>query len=162
MDKIADLKGQTVVSTAGTTDIKALNELNGSQNMGMSILSANDHPAAFLMVETGRAKAFLMDDILLSGLVANSKNPGEFHISSASLGLEPYSLMLRRDDPEFKKLVDDTMTQLFKSGEIEKIYNKWFMSPIPPKNINLNVPISDSLKKVFANPTDSPDPAVYQ
>ena len=162
MDTIDDLKGQTVVSTAGTTDIKALNELNSSKNMGMNILSANDHPAAFLMVETGRAKAFLMDDILLSGLVANSKNPGDFHISSASLGLEPYSLMLRRDDPEFKKLVDDTMTQLFKIGEIEKIYNKWFMSPIPPKNINLNVPISDSLKRVFANPTDSSDPNDYK
>jgi len=162
MDTIADLKGQTVVSTAGTTDIKALNELNSSKNMDMNILSANDHPAAFLMVETGRAKAFLMDDILLAGLVANSKNPSEFHISAESLGVEPYSLMLRRDDPEFKKLVDDTMSKLYKSGEIEKIYNKWFMSPIPPKNINLNVPISDSLKKVFANPTDSPDPNVYK
>ena len=162
MDTIADLKGQTVVSTAGTTDIKALNELNSSQNMGMNILSANDHPAAFLMVETGRAKAFLMDDILLYGLVANSKNPGEFHVSSASLGVEPYSLMLRRDDPEFKKLVDDTMTKLYKSGDIEKIYTKWFMSPIPPKGINLNFPISDSLKKVFANPTDSADPNDYK
>jgi glutamate/aspartate transport system substrate-binding protein len=162
MDTIADLKGQTVVSTAGTTDIKALNELNASQSMGMSILSANDHPAAFLMVETGRAKAFLMDDILLAGLVATSKNPGEFHISSATLGLEPYSLMLRRDDPEFKKVVDDAMTKLYKSGDIEKIYNKWFMSPIPPKNINLNFPISDSLKKVFANPTDSADPNDYK
>ena len=162
MNAIADLKGQTVVSTAGTTDIKALNELNSAKNMGMNILSANDHPAAFLMVETGRAKAFLMDDILLAGLVANSKSPSEFHISSESLGVEPYSLMLRRDDPEFKKVVDDTMTKLFKSGEIEKIYNKWFMNPIPPKNINLNVPISDSLKKVFANPTDSPDPDVYK
>ena len=162
MNAIADLKGQTVVSTAGTTDIKALNELNSAKNIGMNILSANDHPAAFLMVETGRAKAFLMDDILLAGLVANSKSPSEFHISSESLGVEPYSLMLRRDDPEFKKVVDDTMTKLFKSGEIEKIYNKWFMNPIPPKNINLNVPISDSLKKVFANPTDSPDPDVYK
>jgi glutamate/aspartate transport system substrate-binding protein len=162
MNTIDDLKGQTVVSTAGTTDIKALNELNSAKNMGMNILSANDHPAAFLMVETGRAKAFLMDDILLAGLVANSKNPSEFHISSESLGVEPYSLMLRRDDPEFKKLVDDTMTKLVKSGEIEKIYSKWFMSPIPPKNINLNVPISDSLKKVFANPTDSADPNDYK
>ena len=162
MDTIAALKGQTVVSTAGTTDIKALNELNGAQNMGMNILSANDHPAAFLMVETGRAKAFLMDDILLYGLVATSKNPGDFHVSSASLGVEPYSLMLRRDDPDFKKVVDDAMTQLYKSGEIEKIYNKWFMNPIPPKNINLNFPISDSLKKVFANPTDAADPKVYE
>jgi glutamate/aspartate transport system substrate-binding protein len=162
MDTIADLKGQTVVSTAGTTDIKALNELNASQNMGISILSANDHPAAFLMVETGRAKAFLMDDILLYGLVASSKNPGDFHVSSASLGVEPYSLMLRRDDPAFKKVVDDAMIALYKSGEIEKIYTKWFLSPVPPKGINLNFPISDSLKKVFANPTDSADPNDYK
>ncbi len=162
MDSIDDLKGQTVVSTAGTTDIKALNELNSSKSMGMNILSANDHPAAFLMVETGRAKAFLMDDILLAGLVANSKNPSEFHISSSSLGLEPYSLMFRRDDPEFKKLVDDTMTEIYKSGDIEKIYHKWFESPIPPKNINLNIPISDALKEVFAHPTDSPDPKDYK
>jgi len=162
MDTIDSLKGQTVVSTAGTTDIKALNELNTSKNMGMTVLSANDHPAAFLMVETGRAKAFLMDDILLSGLVANSKNPAEFHISKDSLGLEPYSLMMRRDDPEFKKVVDDAMTKLYKSGEIETIYKKWFESKIPPKGINLNIPISDALQKVFANPTDSPDPKVYE
>ncbi|HET7261535.1 MAG TPA: amino acid ABC transporter substrate-binding protein [Casimicrobiaceae bacterium] len=162
MDTVDSLKGQTVVSTAGTTDIKALNELNTSKNMGMTVLSANDHPAAFLMVETGRAKAFLMDDILLSGLVANSKNPAEFHISKDSLGLEPYSLMMRRDDPEFKKVVDDAMTKLYKSGEIETIYKKWFESPIPPKGINLNIPISDALQKVFANPTDSPDPKVYE
>jgi glutamate/aspartate transport system substrate-binding protein len=102
-----------------------------------------------------------MDDILLYGLVANSKNPGDFHISSESLGTEPYSLMFRKDDPQFKKLVDDTMTQIYKSGDIEKIYHKWFQSPIPPKGINLNVPASDALKKVFQNPTDSPDPAVY-
>jgi glutamate/aspartate transport system substrate-binding protein len=162
MDTIADLKGQTVVSTAGTTDIKALNELNTKDNMGMNVLSANDHAAAFLMVETGRAKAFLMDDILLYGLVANSKDPSQYHISSASLGVEPYSLMLRKDDPEFKKVVDDAMVKLYKSGEIEKIYDKWFLSKIPPKGINLNFPISDSLKRVFANPTDSPDPKVYE
>ncbi|HEX7327986.1 MAG TPA: amino acid ABC transporter substrate-binding protein [Casimicrobiaceae bacterium] len=162
MDTIDSLKGQTVVSTAGTTDIKALNELNTSKDMGMTVLSANDHPAAFLMVETGRAKAFLMDDILLAGLVANSKNPADFHISKDSLGLEPYSLMFRKDDPEFKKVVDDEMTKLYKSGEIETIYKKWFESPIPPKGINLNIPISNSLKRVFANPTDSPDPKVYE
>jgi len=162
MDTIAAMKGQTIVSTAGTTDIKALNELNTKDKMEMNILSANDHAAAFMMVETGRAKAFLMDDILLYGLVANSKNPAEFHISSASLGVEPYSLMLRKDDPEFKKVVDDAMTKLYKSGEIEKIYDKWFLSKIPPKGINLDFPISDSLKRVFANPTDSPDPNVYK
>ena len=162
MDKIDDLKGKTVVSTAGTTDIAALNRLNTGRNFGMNILAAKDHAESFLMVETGRASAFLMDDILLSGLVANSKNPSEFHISSESLGLEPYSLMLRRDDPEFKKVVEDAMTKLYTSGEIMKIYDKWFMSPIPPKGINLNIPVSDALKRVFAHPTDSPDPNVYK
>jgi glutamate/aspartate transport system substrate-binding protein len=162
MDKIDDLKGKTVVSTAGTTDINALNVLNTTRNFGMNILSAKDHAEAFLMVETGRATAFLMDDILLSGLVANSKNPSEFTISSESLGLEPYSLMLRRDDPEFKKLVDAAMTKLYTSGEILKIYDKWFMNPIPPKGINLNTPVSDALKRVFEHPTDSPDPSVYK
>jgi glutamate/aspartate transport system substrate-binding protein len=162
MDKIDDLKGKTTVSTAGTTDIKALNELNTSRNFGMNIISANGHAEAFLMVETGRAAAFLMDDILLSGLVANSKNPSEFTISSESLGLEPYSLMLRRDDPEFKKLVDATMSKLYTSGEIMKIYDKWFMKPIPPKGINLDIPVGDALKRVFEHPTDSPDPNVYK
>ena len=162
MDKIADLKGKTVVSTSGTTDLKALNELNTSRNFGMNILTANDHAAAFLMVESGRAAAFLMDDILLSGLVANAKRPGDFHISSESLGLEPYSLMLRKDDPEFKKVVDDAMTRLYKSGEIHKIYRKWFMSKIPPRGVNLNTPESDALKRVFQHPTDSPDPSVYK
>jgi len=162
LDKIADLKGKTVVSTSGTTDLKALNELNTSRNFGMNVLTANDHAAAFLMVESGRAAAFLMDDILLSGLVANAKKPGDFHISSESLGLEPYSLMLRKDDPEFKKVVDDAMIQLYKSGEIHKIYRKWFMSKIPPKGVHLNTPESDALKRVFKNPTDSPDPKVYQ
>ena len=162
MDKIADLKGKTVVSTSGTTDLKALNELNTSRNFGMNILTANDHAAAFLMVESGRAAAFLMDDILLSGLVANAKRPGDFHISSESLGLEPYSLMLRKDDPEFKKVVDDAMTRLFQSGEIHKIYRKWFMSKIPPRGVTLNTPESDALKRVFQHPTDSPDPNVYK
>jgi glutamate/aspartate transport system substrate-binding protein len=162
MDKIGDLKGKTVVSTAGTTDMQALNKLNTTSNFGMNILSAKDHAEAFLMVETGRASAFLMDDILLSGLVANSKNPSEFTISSESLGLEPYSLMLRKDDPEFKKLVDSTMTKLYTSGEIMKIYDKWFMSPIPPKGINLHIPVGDALKRVFEHPTDSPDPDVYK
>jgi glutamate/aspartate transport system substrate-binding protein len=162
MDKIDDLKGKTVVSTAGTTDIRALNKLNTERHFGMNILAAKDHAEAFLMVETGRASAFLMDDILLAGLVANSKNPSEFSISSQSLGLEPYSVMFRKDDPQFKKVVDDAMSKLYTSGAIEPIYNKWFMSPIPPKGINLNTPASDALKRVWAHPTDSPDPSVYK
>ena len=162
MDTIDDLKGKTVVSTAGTTDINAVNKLNTERNFGMNVLAAKDHAEAFLMVETGRAAAFLMDDILLSGLVANSKDPSEFHISSQSLGLEPYSIMFRKDDPQFKKLVDDTMSKLYTSGGIMKIYDKWFMNPIPPKGINLNTPVGEALKRVFEHPTDSPDPNVYK
>jgi glutamate/aspartate transport system substrate-binding protein len=159
---INDLKGKTVVSTSGTTNIKELTEINASRNLGMNIIAAKDHAESFLMVETGRAAAFFMDDILLYSLVATSKNPAEFAISTESVAVEPYSLMLRRDDPQFKKVVDDTMTKLYKSGDINAIYGKWFLKSIPPKNVNLNVPVSDALKKVFANPTDSGDPKVYQ
>jgi glutamate/aspartate transport system substrate-binding protein len=114
------------------------------------------------MVETGRAAAFAMDDILLAGLVANSKNPSDFVIGSEALTVEPYGIMVRKDDPKFKKLADGVIIGLMQSGEITKIYDKWFLKPIPPKGINMNVPISPSLKRVMAKPTDSPDPAVYQ
>ena len=160
--KFADLKGKTLVSTAGTTNIKQVTELNAAQNLGINIVSANGHAESFLMVETGRAAAFAMDDILLAGLVANSKTPGDFEISSEALSVEPYGIMVRKDDPKFKKLADGVFTGLMKSGEINKIYDKWFLKPIPPKNINMNIPMSANLKKVVANPTDSPDPAAYQ
>ncbi len=160
--KFADLKGKTLVSTAGTTNIKQVTELNAAQNLGVNIVSANGHAESFLMVETGRAAAFAMDDILLAGLVANSKTPGDFEISSEALSVEPYGIMVRKDDPKFKKLADGVITGLMKSGEINKIYDKWFLKPIPPKNINMNIPMSANLKKVVANPTDSPDPAAYQ
>ena len=159
---MADLKGKTVVSTSGTTNLKQITELNGQQNLGMSILTAKDHAEAFLMVETDRAAAFFMDDILLYGLVANSKSPPDYVISADALSIEPYSAMLRKDDPGFKKVVDTATANLYKSGQIEAIYNKWFLSPIPPKGVNLNVPISPALKKAFANPTSSGDPAAYK
>jgi glutamate/aspartate transport system substrate-binding protein len=103
-----------------------------------------------------------MDDILLYGLVANSKNPKQFAISSEALSIEPYGIMLRKDDTEFKKVVDAAMTKIYKSGEGAKIYAKWFTKPIPPRNINLNIPMSPQLKKVMANPTDSGDPNDYK
>jgi glutamate/aspartate transport system substrate-binding protein len=162
LQKLADLKGKTVVSTAGTTNIKQLTALNTEKNLGINIVSANGHPEAFQMVESGRAAAFVMDDILLFGLVANSKNPKQFAISQEALSVEPYGIMLRKDDVEFKKVVDAAMTKLYKSGEAAKIYTKWFQKPIPPRNINLNVPMSAQLKKVFANPTSSGDPNDYK
>jgi glutamate/aspartate transport system substrate-binding protein len=160
--KLEDLKGKTLVSTAGTTNIKQITELNAQRNLGASIVSANGHSEAFLMVESGRAAAFVMDDILLYSLVANSKNPSEFAISEDALSVEPYGIMLRRDDPPFKRVVDNAMIALYKSGEINKIYAKWFLAPVPPKGINLNVVMGDQFKRVIANPTDSGDPNAYK
>jgi glutamate/aspartate transport system substrate-binding protein len=160
--KLADLKGKTVVSTAGTTNIKQITEINQAQNMGMNIISANGHPEAFRMVETGRAVAFVMDDILLYGLVALSPSPKDYVISSEALSIEPYGLMVRKGDAAFKKVVDDELARIFKSGEINAIYTKWFMKPIPPRGVTLNVPMSAQLKKVIAKPTSSGDPNDYK
>ena len=159
---LADLKGKTVVSTAGTTNIKQATELNAAQNLGMNILSANGHSEAFQMVETGRAVAFVMDDILLYSLVAQARSPKDYVISADALSIEPYGIMLRKDDAAFKKVVDAAMTNVLKSGQIKAIYDRWFLKPVPPKGINLNVPMSAQFKKVVAKPTDSGDPKVYQ
>jgi glutamate/aspartate transport system substrate-binding protein len=157
-----DLKGKTIVSTAGTTNIKQITEINGQKNLGMNIISANGHPEAFQMVETGRAVAFVMDDILLYSLTAQSRNPKDYEISKDALSVEPYGIMLRKDDTAFKKVVDAAMVQTYKSGEINKIYEKWFQKPIPPRGLNLSVPMSEQFKKVVAKPTDSGDPNDYK
>ncbi len=159
---LADLKGKTIVSTAGTTNIKQITEINTAQNLGMNIVSANGHPEAFQMVETGRAVAFVMDDILLYSLAAQSRTPGDYEISKEALSVEPYGIMLRKDDPAFKKIVDASTANTYKSGAINAIYEKWFLKAIPPKGLNLNVPMSDALKKNFATPTDSGDQAAYK
>ncbi len=156
-----DMKGKTIVSTSGTSNIKQVTALNTERNLGMNIQAAKDHAEGFLMVETGRAVAFAMDDILLASLASSSKSPADYGITNEALSVEPYALMLRREDPEFKKVVDNAIVALFKSGEINRIYHKWFQSPIPPKGINLNVPMSDALKSAIARPTDSGDPVSY-
>ena len=158
---VEDLRGKTIVSTSGTTNIKQITEINGQKGLNLNILAAKDHAEAFLMVETGRAAAFVMDDILLYSLVAGSKAPGDYVISADALSVEPYGIMLPRDDAPFKKVVDEEMISTYRSGAINAIYDKWFLKPIPPKGINLNVPMSASFKKVIASPTDSGDPAVY-
>lgn len=156
-----DLKGKTVVSTSGTSNLKQITALNAERNLGMNILAAKDHAEAFLMVETGRAAAFVMDDILLSSLAANSKAPADYQVSSEALSVEPYGLILPKGDNDFKKVVDDALTVVYKGDDIKKIYAKWFQSPIPPKGVNLNVPMSPQLQAVLAKPTDSYDPAAY-
>src|SRR6202795_340701 len=158
---VDDLKGKTIVSTSGTTNIKQITEIGAQKHLDLNIIAAKDHAEAFLMVETDRAAAFVMDDILLYSLVATSKTPGDYVISADALSVEPYGIMLRRDDAPFKIVVDAAMTSTYKSGAINAIYDKWFLKPIPPKGVNLNLPMSAPFKKVIATPTDSGDPAWY-
>ena len=162
LHSLQDLKGKTIVSTAGTTNIKQITEINAAQNLNMNIISANGHPEAFQMVETGRAAAFVMDDIILAGLVAQSHAPQEYEISSVGLSVEPYGIMMRKDDPAFKKVVDGAMVNIYKSGQINAIWEKWFQKPIPPKGINMHLPMTAAMKKVVAKPTDSGDPKDYE
>jgi len=149
-----DLKGKTVVFTQGTTNERAMKAYNDEKQLGINFIPSKDHAESFLAVETGRAVAFPMDDILLYGLRASAKNPEEFVILGELLSDDPYAAMIRKDDAEFKKLVDGVVTGLYKSGEINKIYTKWFQSKIPPKGINLNFPMSDALKEAIKNPND--------
>jgi glutamate/aspartate transport system substrate-binding protein len=163
INSIDDLKGKTVVSTAGTTNIKQLTEANTARNLGATIVPAKDHAEAFLMVETDRAAAFVMDDILLASLVAGSKEPAAYVVSKDAFSKpEPYGIMLRKDDPAFKKVVDAATAAVYTSGEGQKLYDKWFTQKIPPKGLNLNTPISPELKAEFAKPSDSPDPDSYK
>jgi glutamate/aspartate transport system substrate-binding protein len=148
------LKGKTVVFTAGTTNERAMKAYNDEKKLGINFIPSKDHAESFLAVETGRAAAFPMDDILLYSLRANAKNPADYEIIGEFLSDDPYGIMMRRDDPAFKKLVDNTLTNLYQSGEINKIYAKWFQSPIPPKGINLSLPMSDALKELVKNPND--------
>src|SRR5262252_6333620 len=160
---VDDLKGKTIVSTSGTTNIKQINEIGAERHLDLNIISAKDHAEAFLMVETDRAAAFVMDDILLASLVAGSKEPNAYVISTDAFSKpEPYGIMLRRDDPAFKKVVDAATAALYTGGEGGKLYDKWFMQKIPPKGLNLNAPISPELKAEFAKPSDSPDPDSYK
>ena len=157
-----DLKGKTVACTAGTNTLARVNGLNAKHNLGMTVLTGKDHAESLLMVDTNRAAAFFEDDILLTGLAANSRNPAEWSIGTEAYSIDPYALMLPRGDAAFKRVVDRALTGLFKSGEIMKIYDKWFAKPIPPKDVTLNFPLSPALKKAIEKPTDSPDPAAYE
>ena len=159
---IDGLKGKNVVSVSGSSNIVQLNQFNAQRKLGITVLAAKDVVEAFLMVETDRAAAFVMDDIQLSALIAGSKDPSLYEINDDPFSKpEPYGIMMRREDPAFKKAVDTAVENLLKSGDINRIYAKWFQSPIPPKGINLNIPMSAQLKAVVAKPTDSGDPATY-
>lgn len=151
---IGDLAGKPVVTTTGTTSDALIKQNEKGKAIDVKNLYGKDHADSFLMVESSRAAAFVMDDILIAGLIANSKTPDAFAIVGPSLRDEPYGVMLRKDDAPFKALIDKTLIGLMKSGEAEKLYTKWFMNPIPPRNVNLNFPMSPVLKAAFATPTD--------
>ncbi len=160
---IDDLKGKSVASTSGTTNIKQLTEANAARNLGINIIPAKEHAESFLLVETDRAVAAVLDDILLASFVAGSKDPDAYVISGDAFSKpEPYGIMLRKDDPAFKKVVDAATAAVYTSGEGQKIYDKWFTQKIPPKGLNLNTPIGAELKNEFAKPSDSPDPDSYK
>jgi glutamate/aspartate transport system substrate-binding protein len=163
LNSIDDLKGKSVVSTSGTTNIKQLTEANAARNLGLNIIPAKEHAESFLMVETDRAVAAVLDDILLASFVAGSKDPDAYVISTDAFSKpEPYGVMLRKDDPAFKKVADAATAALYQSADGQKLYDKWFMQKIPPKGLNLNTPIGPELKHEFAKPSDSPDPDSYK
>lgn len=155
INSLADLDGKNVSTTSGTTSVPLLKAYEKTKAVNVREIYGKDHAESFLLMADGRSAAFIMDDILLAGQIANSRNPSEYKIlSSESLRQEPYSMMLRKDDPQFKALVDRTIGAVMKSGEIDRIYAKWFTSPIPPKGINLNFPQTEPIKEAFRNPND--------
>jgi len=150
----ADLAGKNVVTTAGTTSERLLRRMNDEKKMGMNIISAKDHGESFLTLETGRAVAFMMDDALLYGELAKAKKPGDWVVVGTPQSREAYGCMLPKDDAAFKKVVDTAIAKLMSSGEIDKLYAKWFQSPVPPKGLNLAFPLSDDMKALFKAPND--------
>jgi glutamate/aspartate transport system substrate-binding protein len=158
---VEDLKGRTIAVTSGTNTVKRVRDLDAARNLGMTILNGKDHADSMLLMTSGRASAFFEDDILLTGMAAASKDPDAFALSSEGYSVDPYALMFAKGDADFKRLVDGTITDLYRSGEINRIYERWFLKPIPPNNITLKFPMGSVLKNAIAKPTDSPDPASY-
>ncbi|AWH87701.1 glutamate/aspartate ABC transporter substrate-binding protein [Limnobaculum parvum] len=152
--EFADLKDKNVAVTSGTTSETILNKLNDSDKLNLKIISAKDHGDAFRTMESGRAVAFMMDDALLAGERAKSKKPDQWEIVAKPQSYEAYGCMLRKDDAQFKKLMDETIAQAQTSGAAEKSYDKWFKQPIPPKNLNMNFELSEDMKKLFKAPND--------
>ncbi len=156
IQSIKDLDGKNVATTTGTTSVQTLRKHERAGGVDFKEVYGKDHADSFLLLESGRADAFVMDGSLLAGLIARSKNPADFKIVGEVLSVEPIAIMFRKDDPAFKKAVDDSIVAMMKSGELAKIYDKWFMQPTPPNNVRMNMPMSEALKAAIANPNDRP------
>ena len=160
---IDHLKGKPVVAVAGSTNMVQLNQVNAARNLGITPLAAKDQAEAFLMLETGRAAAYVLDDVQLAVAIARSKDPSAYIISEEAFSrAEPYGIMLRKDDAAFKAVADRATAELYRSPEIEAIYKKWFESPVPPNGLNFKTPMTAVLRNAYAHPSDSPDPASYE
>ncbi|MBS0506063.1 MAG: amino acid ABC transporter substrate-binding protein [Proteobacteria bacterium] len=151
-----DLAKKKVSSTTGTTNAQVIRKYSKDKNLDFDIVLGKDHDDAMLLVDAGRADAFAMDDILLFGLKGNARNPAEWEVVGDALQVEPYACMMRKDDPQFQKLVNGVIGGMMKSGEFEKLYNKWFMAPIPPKNQAIGLPMSQELKDNLTAQSDKP------
>jgi glutamate/aspartate transport system substrate-binding protein len=153
---IKDLNGKTVATTTGTTSVQTLRKNERSQGIDFKELTGKDHADSFLLLESGRADAFVMDGSILAANIAKSKAPKDYAIVGEVLSVEPIACMLRKDDPKFKKAIDDSIVRQIKDGSLTKLYDKWFLQPIPPNNVSLNMPLSESTKAAWANPNDKP------
>jgi len=153
---IAQLSGKKVATTTGTTSVQLLRKHERAANVNFDEVFGKDHADSFLLMESGRADAFVMDGQILAGNIAKAKNPADFRIVGEVLSVEPIAIMVRKDDPNFKKAVDDSIIAMMKSGEIAKLYDKWFMQPIAPSNTKVGLPLSDATKAAWANPNDKP------
>ncbi|MFM1817661.1 MAG: hypothetical protein RL364_521 [Pseudomonadota bacterium] len=153
---IAQLGGKNVATTTGTTSVQLLRKHERANGVNFNEVFGKDHADSFLLLESGRADAFVMDGSILAGNIANSKNPADYRIVGEVLAVEPIAIMMRKDDAAFKKVADDTIAALIKSGEMNKLWDKWFLQPIPPKNVKIGLALSESTKSAWANPNDKP------
>ena len=153
---IKDLNGKTIVTTTGTTSVQTLRKNKRADGLTFKEVMGKDHADSFLMMETGRADAFIMDGSILAANISKSKAPKDYHIVGEVLSVEPIACMMRKDDPAFKKAVDDSIVRQIKDGSLAKLYDKWFMQPIPPNNVKVGLPLSAATKDAWANPNDKP------
>jgi glutamate/aspartate transport system substrate-binding protein len=153
---IADLNGKNIATTTGTTSVQTLRKNKRAAGMDFKEVFGKDHSDSFLLLESGRADAFVMDGQILAGLISKSKSPSDYKIVGETLSVEPIAIMFRKDDPAFKKAVDDSIAAMVKSGEVAKLYDKWFMQPIPPSNTKVGLPATEATKEAWANLNDKP------
>jgi len=156
INSIKDLNGKTVATTTGTTSVQTLRKNERAQGIDFKEVMGKDHADSFLLLESGRADAFVMDGSILAGNISKAKNPADFKLVGEVLSVEPIACMMRKDDPAFKKAVDDSIKRQIKDGSLAKLYDKWFMQPVPPTNTKVGLPLSESTKQAWANPNDKP------